>query len=233
MRTALLAVLLLFSMPVMADAAKGTVVSLAASAAQILPNDEVVVSFRIEAEGRKAAALGARVNRISQAVSKRLAREKGVHLATTGRSLEPRWHLDNASHRQVRDGWRMVQNGRATSRDLDAVAAWVDAIELAGAHLDGLRFRISASALQAAENRLRMRAIARFRAQAAATAKALDATSFRILRISTDHSAPGPMPMMAMARGAAPVPALAAGQGRVTVGVSGTILLPERDYPVQ
>jgi predicted secreted protein len=41
--------------------------------------------------------------------------------------------------------------------------------------------------------------------------------------------------MMAMAKAleAAPAPALEAGQGRVTVMVSGEILLPERDYSVK
>lgn len=232
MRTILLAILLLISLPAMAGAVKGSVVSLHASAEQALPNDEVVVRFRIEAEGNDAAVLRRRVNRISRAVSERLGREKGVVLATTGRRLAPVWRDDKLSHRRVRSGWRLVQTGEAKSRDLAAVPDWVDAIERAGAHLDGLRFQASPAALQAARERLRLRAIARFRTQAAATAKALDASSYRILRLSTDGTVPRPLPMMAVA-GRASAPALTAGESRVTVRVSGEILLPERDYTVK
>ena len=229
MRAALLAILLLISVPAIADEVKGTVVSLNASAEQMLPNDEAIVRFRIEAEGTQADVLRLQVNRISQAVSDRLGREKGVILATTGRRLEPLWRDDKVSHRRVRNGWRLVQSGQAEGHDLAAVPGWVDAIERTGAHLDGLRFQASAAALQAARDKLRMQAIARFRAAAAATAKALDATSFRILRLSTDSTGSGPMPMMAMARGA-PAPALAPGESQVSVTVRGEILLPERDY---
>lgn len=233
MRTALFAILLLISVPAVADEVKkGSVVSLSAQASQMLPNDEAVVRFRIEAEGTQADALSQRVNRISQAVSDRLGREKDVVLATTGRRLEPLWRDDKVSHRRVRNGWRLVQSGQAESHDLAAVAGWVDTIERAGAHLDGLRFQASAAALQAARDKLRMQAIACFRAKAAATAKALDATSFRILRLSTDSTGPAPMPMMAMARGA-PTPALAPGESLVKVTVRGEIQLPERDYPAK
>ena len=118
MRAALLALLLLVSLPAVAGEAKGSVVSLHASAQQMLPNDEVVVRFRIEAEGKDAMVLRRRVNRVSRAVSERLGREKGVVLATTGRRIEPVWRDDRLSHRRVRDGWRLVQTRRAASRDL-------------------------------------------------------------------------------------------------------------------
>ena len=104
MRAALLAILLLISVPAIADEVKGTVVSLNASAEQMLPNDEAIVRFRIEAEGTQADVLRLQVNRISQAVSDRLGREKGVILATTGRRLEPLWRDDKVSHRRVRHG---------------------------------------------------------------------------------------------------------------------------------
>lgn len=232
MRIAIFAALLLCSVPAFAAEAKGTVVSLGAQATQVVANDEVVVHFRIEAEGRDAAALRRRVNRISQVVSDRLGREKGVVLTTTGRRIEPVWRDDKVSRRRVRDGWRLVQNGQIESHDLAAVADWVDAIERAGAHLDGLRFRASVVSLQAARDKLRTQAIARFRAEAASAAKALGASSFRILRLNTNAVLPGPRPMMAMAR-VASAPALVAGESRVTVTVSGEIRLPERDYPAK
>jgi len=235
-RALLFTLLLLISVPAMAGEPKGTQVSLSAQAEQVLPNDEVVVRLRIEAEGPKADVLRRKVNHISRAVSERLQREKHVVQRTTGRRLEPLWHYDNASHRQIRDGWRLVQSERVTSTDLDAVPDWVDGIERAGAHLDGLAFRVSRQAEDAARDRLRMQAVAAFRARAAVTAKALDASSFRILRLNTDTIMPRPIrPMLQMAGAAkeAALPALEAGQSRITVRVSGDILLPEKDYPVK
>jgi len=235
-RVLIFALLLLISVPAMAGEPKGAQVSLSAQAEQMLPNDEVVVRFRIEAEGTKADTLRRTVNRISRAVSERLQRQKHVVQRTIGRRLEPLWHYDNASHRQIRDGWRLVQSERVTSTDLDAVPDWVDAIERAGAHLDGLAFRVSRQAEDAARDRLRMQAVAAFRARAAVTAKALGASSFRILRLNTNDMMPRPIqPVMgmAMAAKAQAAPALEAGQSRITVRVSGDILLPEKDYPVK
>lgn len=230
-----LALLLLVSVPAMAEEPKGTDVSLSATAEAMLPNDEAVVRFRIEAEGPKADALRQQVNRISQAVGERLGREKGLVQQTTDRRIEPVWHYDSASRRQIRDGWRLVQGWRVTTTRLDAVPDWLDGIERAGAHLDGLSFRASRQAQRAALDRLRMQAVSEFRAQAAVTAKALGASSYRILRLNTNAMVPRPMmPMMAMARSEnAPTPTLEAGESRLSVTVSGDILLPEKDYPVK
>ncbi|HXH64208.1 MAG TPA: SIMPL domain-containing protein [Mariprofundaceae bacterium] len=229
------ALLLLVSLPAMAEEPKGTQVSLSATAEEMLPNDEVVVRFRIEAEGPKADALRQQVNRVSQAVDERLGREKDLVQQTTDRRIEPIWHYDSVSRRQVKDGWRLVQSEQVTSTRLDAVPDWLDGIERAGAHLDGLVFRTSRQTENAAQDRLRLQAVSEFRARAAVTAKALGASSFRILHLNTNSQMPGPvMPMMAMARaGNAPEPALAAGESRLSVTVSGDILLPEKDYPVK
>lgn len=221
--------------PAIADAPAGTRVALTAQAAETLPNDEVVVRFRIEAQGPKAAVLRDRVNRISRAVDVRLKREKGVVQATLGRSVAPVWHYDSVTHKQVQDGWRLVQSAQATSGVLDAVPDWVDAIEKAGAHLDSLTFRVSAGAMEKAREHLRLRAIAEFRARAGMIARALSASSFQILELHTDTALPRqPRPLaLAQAAQATPRPVLEAGESRVTVSVSGEILLPERNYPVK
>ena len=150
MRAALLAILLLISVPAIADEVKGTVVSLNASAEQMLPNDEAIVRFRIEAEGTQADVLRLQVNRISQAVSDRLGREKGVILATTGRRLEPLWRDDKVSHRRGRKGGRPGRNGPAGGADLAAPPGRGGGIQGTGAPLGGLPFQAPAAAAQAA-----------------------------------------------------------------------------------
>ena len=223
--------------PALADAAAGAHVSLTAQADELLPNDEVVVRFRIEAQGAKAELLRDKVNRISRAVSERLRREKGVVQTTLGRIIQPVWHYDSVAHKQAQDGWRLVQSAQAVSTELDAVPEWVDAIERAGAHLDSLQFRVSRHTMNVARERLRARAISEFRRRAAATAKALDAFSFRILNLNTGTAVPRlqPLQTMALAKAvpAAVPPALEAGESRITVTVSGEILLPAKDYPVK
>lgn len=234
-------VIFLLSLPVapaLADAAPGTHVTLTAQADELLPNDEVVVRFRIEAQGPQAEALRNQVNHISRVVSARLGREKDVVLTTLGRRMEPVWHYDSVSHRQVQDGWRLVQDEQAISSEPVAVPGWVDAIEQDGAHLDGLHFQASQHTIEAARERLRGQAIAAFRRRAAATAKALDAISFQILNLNTASTLPAPRPVQLMATlaKAAPVaapPALDAGESRITVTVSGEILLPTKKYPVK
>lgn len=232
-----LSMLLMPSSPAMADTPQGTIVSLSAQAEEKLPNDEVVVRFRIEAQGKNVDALRNKVNRISQAVDERLKSEKGVEQTTIGRRMEPIWGYDNATHKQVQNGWRLVQSVDAVSTELDAVPQWVDAIERIGARLDSLNFRASRQATNTTRERLRTQAIADFRRRAAATAKALDAFTFQIMTLSTDTTVPRPAPLQYMALAKAPVasssPALEAGESRITVTVSGQILLPVKDYRVK
>lgn len=212
---------------------EGTHVSLSATVETSLPNDEVVVHFRVEATGKDVAALRARVNRASARVRERLAREKGVTLQTLGRRLEPVREYDSVRRRQVQVGWRLVQEGEATSRLLDAVPAWLDAIEKAGAHLSGLNYRVSGERRRRVMARLEVQAVRAFRERAAAMARALDAASYRIVRLSTGSAAPVPVfrkaAVMAM-EAAAPPPALSPGQGRASVTVSGEIVVPARAF---
>jgi len=235
----LLALCLLFPTPVWAGEAqpeKGTVVSLSSTAEALLENDEAVVDFRIEAAGGNAAALQAEVNAIARKVKAVLDRQAGLKQQTTGRSLQPMSHYDKASGRQVRDGWRLVQSERVVSLDLDAVPVWVDGIERAGGHLDRLSFGISDQTGETALERLRIQAVQQFRTRAAALASTLDAPSFRILNLRSDNRMP-PAPVMqrgVVAMSAAnAAPTLNAGESRLSVTVSGEILLPDRRFMVK
>lgn len=210
-------------------------VSLSASAETLLPNDEVVVQYHIEATGLIPVVLQREVNAVAGKVGKVLDGQKGLSRQTTGRRLQPMSHYDKARGRQVSDGWRMVQGERVTSRRLDAVPAWVDGIEKAGAHLDGLDFEVSDQAAEAAMQKLRMQAVTRFRQRAATLAKALDAPSFIILKLNSDNRPPiVPMQRGVMALSAERAqPVLNVGKSRFQVTVSGDILLPQRLFNVK
>jgi len=243
----LLILSLLYISPVYAadePADKGALISLSTTSTLELPNDVVVVRYRIEASGPKADALLQQVNRISQAVHSRLKKEKGLKQATLSRRMEMLWRRESnplsstGSSKRVRDGWRLVQQEQVISSKLDAVLDWVDFIEKAGAHLDSLGFQISERVLKPATEKLQLQAIQKFRTKAGAVAKALDAKSFRITHLQTGSQMPTynqhakPEMMLMTARADAP-PSFNAGEGKLSVTVSGQILLPEKDFHVQ
>jgi len=111
-------------------------------------------------------------------------------------------------------------------------------IETAGAHLSGLQFRISSSASKQAQDQLRLKAIAAFREKAAIISKGLSAHQFRIIQLNTSSQAPRPviyrseMAMMSKSADAA-LPSLSAGEGKISVNISGSIEVPFADFPVK
>lgn len=215
----------------------GARISLSVHEQADLPNDEVVVVYRVAARGRRPARLRAEVNRVGDVIHARLSREPGLKQMTLSRRMDIVWRYDDALRRQVRDGWRLVQRERVVSQRLDAATRWIDAIEQAGGKLESLSFRVSDEAARQARERLRLRAIQRFRSRAAAVARALGASRYRIVELRTDVARPSPpvrvgMAMMKSAAPAAP-PSLAGGEGRVSLTVSGVIALPPRDYTVR
>ncbi|RMD64003.1 DUF541 domain-containing protein [Candidatus Parcubacteria bacterium] len=218
-------------------AATGTLVSLSSTAETWVPNDEMIVHFRIEATGKDVTYLREKVNRISTNIHKRLAQEHGVTLETSDRRLEPVLEYDAPKRRQVRTGWRMVQEERISTSNLKSVPVWLDSIEQLGARLTGLNYRISPSARRQAEQRLELDAVRSFRRKAAALADALDAPSFRIRRLNTKERLPAPIfrqaaPMKASATEIASLPSLIPGKRRLSITVSGEIELPPHSFQV-
>jgi len=237
----LLILSLLFVSPAWADestAKKGALVSLDATASMQIPNNEVVVTYRIEATGHDANALRKQVNQISQTIHSSLNHQKGIKQNTLNRRMDMLWRYDKISNKQMRDGWKLLQQEEIISRNLDAAADWINRIEKAGGNLDNLNFRIAEDTMNTTTDSLRMQAIANFRSKASHIAKALDAKSFRIMHLQTSNSAPNmpisrrpEMVMMKMSADAAP--SLNAGEGKVSVTVSGNIQLPPKDYMVK
>jgi len=233
---------LIFITPAWADEntpQKETLISLSATSNITLPNDEAVVNYRMKATGMYADALRKKVNRISRLIHQQLKGAQGIKQTTLSRRMEMRWRYDKLNSRQVRDGWKLVQTEQLVSSNLDAVPDWVDSIEKAGAHLNHLSFRISDTTLKTTQNSLRLQAIQAFRKKAGSFAKALDATSFRIMQLQTSQQRPvyrmrQDMPAMAMMRKSeSSPPQLHAGEGKISVTVSGSIALPFKAYTVE
>jgi len=227
-------------MPVQADAdarqPAGTRITLSATVQSELPNDELLVNYRVEKEGPDAATVRRYVNRVSRAVQQRLKREKGLVIKTISRNMQPVWKYPKNSQR-IRIGWRMTQTGQVRATRLDRVSDWLDSIETAGAHVSGLNFRISEQASEKAMDALRLRAIAAFRVRARVIAHGLDAATFRIIRLNASSAAPRPVvyrgKMAMMAKSAVDAPMLSAGEGKLSLTLSGEIEVPFTDFPAQ
>ncbi|MDX8406352.1 MAG: SIMPL domain-containing protein [Mariprofundus sp.] len=238
MRLYLISFLLLL-MPVLAQAeeqAAGTRMNLSATADTLLANDEVVISFRVEKQGPDAAVLRQYVNRVSGVIERQLAKQKGLKLQTLNRTMQPVWKHPKEGPRQ-RTGWKVTQLSRISSTRLQAVPQWLNGIETAGAQLSGLSFRVSAEVEKKTRRLLSGQAIHLFRDRAAAIAKAMDAGSFRIIRLSTASQGAQPRvyrgEMMMMSAVKASPSSLSAGENRISVTVSGDIELPFIDFPVR
>jgi len=222
------------------QAPKATHINVSATSSTILPNDEAVVIYRIEATGKNASTLRKKVNQISQHIQASLRGEKGIKQATLSRNMQMLWRYDNIKKRQVRNGWKLVQREQLRSKRIDAIASWVDDIEKAGAHLDNLNFRVSHEAMVKAQDALRLQAIKAFRQKANAFAKALDVKSYHIDNLRTTQGMPPiyrrnrNVEMAMMAKSAdAPAPSLNAGEDKISVTVSGNLSLPYTSYPVR
>ena len=215
---------------------KGTTVRVSATVSTQLANDQAVLDYRIEASGPNARALQRQVNTIANRAQKALAAFAGLKQQTTGRNLQAMNHYDKPLGRQVRDGWRLLQNEQIIGSDVQAVVNWVEKIEKAGAYMQRLSFTVSEQRSRAATDSLRMQAIRTFRTKAAAMADALGATSFRIVSLHSDERQP-PAPMVkrgVMALSAAEsAPSMNSGESRLSVTVSGEILLPEKIFIVK
>jgi len=196
-------------------------------------NDEVVVSYRIEAKGNSAQRLRKQVDEIAAKVSERLKRERVKH-KTTNRTLNPVWESGFFSTKS----WELVQSGRIETEDVDAVPGWLADIETAGVKLDGLQFQISDKRRRQIEERVRKEAIHNFRAKAGTIAEGVAVRSYRIIDMRTDSRRDvAPMVMRANKlesyASVSEAPSLAGGESKIRITVSGTIETPYKDFSVK
>lgn len=213
---------------------EGTRITLTAMVERNIANDEAVISYRIEAEGKSAERLRAEVNAIAAKIESRLKKEEGLVRETTDRRMEPVWKSDK-NRRQYRSGWRLVQGEQIKTMKLDRIPGWLDDIEAAGAKVDGIGFRVSSKRAEAVRSELLLLAVAKFRNRAQALAKGLDARSYRVMRLQTGS---GHFPVAKMERSdvmmfaerEAAEPSLSSGQGNISVTVSGEIEVAFRDF---
>lgn len=199
------------------------VLSLSAQASAEVPQDVVTITLFYEQEANDPASLTATLNQRADAA---LQKAKGVAnvSARSGQfSIYPSTDRDGRI-----SAWRGRTEVVLESHDFEAaskLAGDISSIMQVG----NVQFSLSPEAQRAAEQKLSGEAIASFREQATAAARAFGYSSYSIREVNVGHAGV-PRPMMLMsaramsadAKAAPPMP-LEGGTSTVTVNVNGSV----------
>jgi len=206
--------------PVVADQ-----LSLSASATAEVTNDVLVITFSTQRDGADPAALQAHLTQAlntALAEARKAARPGQVDISTGNFSVQPRYTGKDEPMK-----WQGVVELRAEGRDFEALAQLVGRIRTLSVAQVG--YRLSREAREKIEAEVSTQAIARFRSQAEAHAKAFGfkGVTLRAVEVNTSASSGPPMMRMRaagadMAMAAAPLP-VQAGSSEVSVTVSGSV----------
>jgi predicted secreted protein len=199
--------------------------SLSASASTELSNDILVIIFSTQREGADPAAVQAH---LTQAVNAALAEARKaaqpglVDISTGSFSVQPRYAPKGEPMK-----WQGVAELRAEGKDFDALTRLVGRIQTLSVASVG--YRLSREARDKVQGEVSAQAIARFRSQAEAYAKAFGfgGVTLRAVEVSTGEAFAPPMPRFRvaaadMASAAPPLP-VEAGKSSVTATVSGSV----------
>ena len=200
------------------------VLSLSAQASAEVQEDVVTITLFYEQQAADPSSL---TNTLNQRADAALQRAKGVSHVT---ARSGQFSVFPSTDRDGRiSGWRGRTEVVLESRDFAAAS------KLAGdmssiMQVGNVQFSLSPDAQRAAEQKLTNEAIASFRDQAAAGARAFGYSGYSIREVNIGHSGVAPRPVMMMsaramsadAKMAAPL-SLEGGTSTVSVNVSGSV----------
>ncbi|WP_213296977.1 SIMPL domain-containing protein [Paraburkholderia sacchari] len=200
------------------------VLSLSAQASAEIPQDVVTITLFYEQEAKDPASLTATLN---QRADQALQKAKGV-TGVTARSGQ--FSIYPSTDRDGRiSAWRGRTEVVLESHDFAAASKLAGDIASV-MQVGNVQFSLSPEAQRAAEQKLSGQAIASFREQAAANARAFGYSGYTVRDVNVGHQGVMPRPMMMMsaramsadAKAAPPMP-LEGGTSTVTVNVSGSV----------
>ena len=202
-------------------------IALGAEASVGAANDLAIAHAYVEASGPSPAELGTEVNRN---IAKALETAKAyptVEVRSAGNHSNPIYgSVRSAAGRAQIEGWRMRATLELESTDVAALSALLGRLQATMAVAD-ISLSPSPATRRRAEDRALVEALKNFEARAALAASTLG-RKYRIRELDLNagsHRPPVPMMRASLASAeAAPTP-LAAGEGSVTVTVSGTVEL--------
>jgi len=199
--------------------------SLSASASTEVTNDILVITFSTQREGADPAAVQAHLTQAVNAAlaeARKAAQPGQVDISTGSFSVQPRYAAKGEPTK-----WQGVAELRAEGKDFDALTRLVGRIQTLSVASVG--YRLSREARDKVQGEVSAQAIARFRSQAEAYAKAFgfSGVTLRAVEVSTGEAFAPPMPRFRvasaeMASAAPPLP-VEAGKSSVTATVSGSV----------
>jgi predicted secreted protein len=199
--------------------------SLSASASTEVTNDILVITFSTLREGADPAAVQAHLTQAVNAAlaeARKAAQPGQVDISTGSFSVQPRYAAKGEPMR-----WQGVAELRAEGKDFDALTRLVGRIQTLSVASVG--YRLSREARDKVQGEVSAQAIARFRSQAEAHAKAFGfgGVTLRAVEVSTGEAFAPPMPRFRvasaeMASAAPPLP-VEAGKSSVMATVSGSV----------
>ncbi|MDX1353391.1 MAG: SIMPL domain-containing protein [Thiomicrorhabdus sp.] len=218
---------LAFTQQAQADSEKptGNKVQFSVSESQNVPNDSISMTFNRVAEGITPQAVANEINQQMQAAISALKAYPQVIVQTSQYNIHPVYKKQVISH------WRGQQSLVLTLENKPGLVQVLSKIQPYLAY-QSMQFGVSDDLQRQILSQLTDKAIAQFRSQASRIAQGFQAPSFKILEthINTPNFA---VPRavyarsdMAMMSAEMAPPAVSAGQSKLKVTVSGTILLP-------
>ncbi len=200
------------------------VLSLSAQASSEVPQDVVTITLFYEQEASDPASLTTTLNQRADAALQKAKGVPGVTARSGQFSIFPSTDRDGRI-----SAWRGRTEVVLESHDFAAaskLAGDISSIMQVG----NVQFSLSPEAQRTAEQKLSNEAIASFREQATAAARAFGYGSYAIREVNVGHAGVPPRPMMMMAaramstdaKAAPPMP-LEGGTSTVTVTVSGSV----------
>lgn len=227
MRTALAIALLLAALGGMHNAfagQKGARIGLDARAHQDVDNDVMRATLFVEAEDTDPARLADKVNRATTEGLQAAREFTGLRTRTSGYSTYPVTVEGKIAR------WRARSEISVEGEDFARMADAIGRLQ-AGMQLGSVEFSVSPQARAKAEDALTQSAIQEFLRKAENVARGFQGKRFEVLeaQVSADggyYPPPRPMAMMKSTAEGVSAPALEAGTTRITVTVTGAILVP-------
>ena len=203
-------------------------VDLSAEASREAPNDLARASVYFEDTDAAPAALAQRVNRAVAAAFEQIRAYPDIKASSSGIST---WPVHSRDGRNI-DAWRMRSEITLETTNVAALSELLGKLQT-GLAVANLTMQPSAETRASAADLAAKDALHAFQARAQAIADTLG-RDYRIRNLSVNYGGmftPPPYPMMrsAMVAEAAPAPVLEGGESRITVSVTGTIELLERN----
>ncbi|WP_322103510.1 SIMPL domain-containing protein [Paraburkholderia sp. J41] len=199
------------------------VLSLSAQASAEVPQDVVTITLFYEQEASDPASLTTTLNQRADAALQKARGVAGVSARSGQFSIYPSTDRDGRI-----SAWRGRTEIVLESHDFAAASRLAGDLSSV-MQVGNVQFSLSPEAQRAAEQKLSGQAIASFRDQATAAARAFGYSSYSVRDVSVGHSGVPPRPVMMMAarapvdaKMAAPM-ALEGGTSTVTVNVSGSV----------